>query len=132
MESDAMALRVLVVDDTEHVRSMLAEMLRLDGFEVVGEAADGLAAVELAEATSPDVIIMDLRMPRLDGIDATRRIREREPKQLVVLYTAYLDPEIEARARAAGVAACQAKVGGIADLERQLARIAVELTGTGG
>lgn len=127
-----MTVRVLVVDDTDHVRSMLVEMLRYDGFDVVGEAADGRAAVEAAVQTAPDVIVMDLRMPRLDGIDATRAIRAQRPDQLVVLYTAYLDAEIEARARDAGVTVCLEKVGGIPELERRLARLAHELTATGG
>lgn len=121
-------VRVLVADDTEHVRTMLAEMLRLDGFDVVGEAVDGADAVRLADETNPDVIVMDLKMPALDGLAATREIKRRRPGQSVVLYTAYLDQMIEDEARAAGVTLCLAKVDGLQTLERELARLTLHIS----
>ena len=66
--------RVLVVDDQDLVRTGLRMILELGGVEVVGEAADGAAAVEAAASLHPDVVLMDLRMPGMDGVEATRRI----------------------------------------------------------
>ena len=126
------AVRVLVVDDTEHVRRLVAEMLAVDGFDVVGTAADGAQAVELADATDPHVIVMDLRMPGMDGLQATRLVRERRPGQQVVLYTAYLDDAVRAEAAEAGVALCLGKVEGLPRLEHELSRLTLALTrGTG-
>jgi CheY-like chemotaxis protein len=122
-----MTVSVLVVDDTDHVRRMLVEMLKLDGFDVVGAAVDGADAVVLAAEVDPDVIIMDLRMPDLDGIEATRRIKATRPEQVVILYTAYLDRSIEDEARAAGVTICLGKIEGLQQLERELSRLTMEL-----
>ena len=122
------SVRVLVVDDTEHVRQFVAQMLELDGFEVVGTAADGDEAVRLAEQADPHVVVMDLRMPGVDGLEATRRIRAVRPTQQVVLYTAYVDAEIEREAREAGVALCLGKVEGLPRLERELSRLTLSLS----
>ena len=84
-------VKVLVVDDTDHVRNMLVDMLELDGFEVVGEAASGTDGVAAAIDTEPDVIVMDYKMPGMDGLTAARTIRESRPSQAIILYTAYLD-----------------------------------------
>ena len=74
-----MNLKVLVVDDTEHVRDMLVQMLELDGFEVVGEAASGEEAISLAQSSDPNVIVMDYVMPDLDGLSAARAIKQDRP-----------------------------------------------------
>ena len=118
-----MAIRVLVVDDTDHVREVVAAMLRLDGFDVVGTAADGDGAVALAETTDPHVVVMDLKMPGMDGLEATRRLCAARPGQRVVLYTAYLDAEIQRQASEAGAALCLEKVDGLPRLERELHRL---------
>jgi DNA-binding NarL/FixJ family response regulator len=87
-------IRVLVVDDHAVVREGLRTFLELqDGIEVVGEAADGEQAVERAVALTPDVILMDLVMPRLDGIGAMRQVRQRVPESRVIVLTSFLDDE---------------------------------------
>jgi DNA-binding NarL/FixJ family response regulator len=85
-------IRVLVVDDQTLVRAGVGLLLRTaGGFEVVGEAGDGHDAVRLAERLRPDVILMDLRMPRMDGIEATRRILDRQPSARVLVLTTFAD-----------------------------------------
>ena len=113
-------LRVLVVDDTDHVRTMLAEMLELDGFDVVGQASTGGEAITGALETDPEVIIMDYKMPGVDGLTAAKAICEARPHQAIILYTAYLDAQLEKEAREAGVALCVGKVEGLSQLERQI------------
>jgi CheY-like chemotaxis protein len=113
-------LKVLVVDDTEHVRDMLVQMLELDGFEVVGEAASGEEAISLAQSSDPNVIVMDYVMPDLDGLSAAKAIKEDRPTQPIILYTAYLDANVERQARDAGVALVVGKVEGLNQLERYI------------
>ena len=120
-------IRVMVVDDTAHVLRMLTAMLTLDGFEVVGEAASGAAAIESVVESDPDVVVMDYRMPFMDGLTAARRIREMRPGQIVVLYTAFVDIELEREATEAGVSLCVGKVEGIGSLEREISRLCAAL-----
>jgi NarL family two-component system response regulator LiaR len=85
---------VLIVDDHSVVREGLRTFLELqDGIEVAGEAADGEEAVRQAERLRPDVVLMDLVMPRLDGVAAMRELRERAPATRVVVLTSFLDDE---------------------------------------
>ena len=116
-------VRVMVVDDTDHVRNMLVDMLQLDGFDVVGQAASGEEAVALVDAAGPDVIVMDYKMPGMDGLSAARTIRTTRSTQAIILYTAYLDPTIEADAKEAGVALCIGKVEGLNQLERHITEL---------
>ena len=116
-------VRVMVVDDTDHVRGMLVDMLELDGFEVVGQASSGQEAIDLAMDTTADVIIMDYKMPGMDGLSAARSIREGKPDQAIILYTAYLDPKLEVQAREAGVAMTVGKVEGLNQLERHITEL---------
>lgn len=74
--------KVLVVDDTDHVRNMLVDMLELDGFTVVGQAASGADAVAMVDDANPDVIVMDYKMPGMDGLSAARAIRARRSSWL--------------------------------------------------
>ena len=122
-----MSVRVLVVDDTDHVRGMLAEMLELDGFEVVGQAASGLEAVGLANQIDPDVVVMDYKMPGMDGLEASKSIKANRPDQAIVLYTAYLDDSLEQQAKDAGVAMCVGKIEGLNQLERHITELTRDL-----
>jgi DNA-binding NarL/FixJ family response regulator len=88
------AIRVLVVDDHAVVREGLRTFLRLQhGIEVVGEAGDGVAAVEEARRLAPDVVLMDLVMPGVDGVEAMQRIRAERPKTRIVVLTSFGDEE---------------------------------------
>jgi DNA-binding NarL/FixJ family response regulator len=122
-----MSVRVFVVDDTAHVRKMLVQMLELSGFEVVGQAASGEEAVEAVEAVDPQVVVVDYKMPGLDGIATARRIKSYRPDQAIILYTAYLDGSLQDEAAEAGVSLCVGKVEGITTLERDIRRLAGEL-----
>ena len=122
-----MAIKVLVVDDTDHVRRMLCEMLELDGFDVVGDAPSGKRAIELASSAPPDVIVMDYKMPGIDGLEAARKIKETRPDQAIVLYSAYLDEHVEKEAKEAGIALCVGKVEGLNQLERHLTELCRDL-----
>jgi CheY-like chemotaxis protein len=97
--------RVLLVDDTAAVRVVLRGLLEDAGVEVVGEAADGLEGIARAEALRPDVVLMDWRMPRLDGVQATARIRLRLPEVQVVMFSLVEGEQAEAVARQAGASA---------------------------
>jgi two-component system, NarL family, response regulator LiaR len=88
------AIKVLIVDDHAVVREGLRTFLELqDGIQIVGEAVDGEHAIEQALALSPDVILMDLVMPRLDGVGAMRELRSRAPQARVIVLTSFLDDE---------------------------------------
>ncbi len=122
-----MTVRVFVVDDTAHVRKMLVQMLELSGFEVVGQAASGEEAVDSVAAVDPQVVVVDYKMPGLDGIATARRIKSHRPDQAIILYTAYLDPQLQDEAAEAGVSLCVGKVEGITTLERDIRRLAGDL-----
>jgi NarL family two-component system response regulator LiaR len=96
---------VLVVDDHAVVREGLRAFLELqDGIEVAGEAADGEEAIQAAERLNPDVVLMDLVMPRLDGVGAMRALRERVPAARVIVLTSFLDEDRLLPALRAGAA----------------------------
>ena len=107
--------RVLIAEDEALIRLDLAEMLREEGYDVVGEAGDGQEAVELAERLRPDLVIMDVKMPRRDGIDAAAEIAQKRIAPIVVL-TAFSQRELVERARDAGAMAYLVKPFSITDL----------------
>ena len=102
--SETLRRRVLVAEDEALIRLDLVEMLREVGYEVVGEAADGQEAVELTRALRPDIVIMDVKMPRRDGIDAAGEIATQRLAPVVIL-TAFGQRELVERARDAGAMA---------------------------
>jgi CheY-like chemotaxis protein len=116
-------IKVMVVDDTDHVRRMLRNMLELDGFEVVAEAASGVAAVEAVDTADPDVVVIDYKMPEVDGLATAARLRERRPDQVLILYTAFVDADLEERAREVGVSVVLGKIEGLESLEREITRL---------
>ena len=112
-------LRVLVVDDDPFTRHLLqAELVRM-GHQVVGQAADGQQGVTLAQALHPDVILMDIMMPVLDGLEATRQVQEQCPSP-VVLLTAHETPDLVRQGAAAGAAAYLVKAPVVGELARAL------------
>jgi CheY-like chemotaxis protein len=112
---------ILVVDDEADIRFVVRGMIeRMDGDPVtVHEASSGEEAIERRRTLRPDVIVLDVRMPGLPGLETAERILAEQPGQLILLFTAYLDVEVERAAKAAGVAACLSK--------SQLFRLPVEL-----
>jgi two-component system, response regulator PdtaR len=109
------ARRVLVAEDESLIRLDLAEMLAEEGYEVVGEAADGATAVRLAEELRPDLVVMDVKMPVLDGISAAERIVAQRIAPVLIL-TAFSQRDLVERARSAGAMAYVVKPFVKADL----------------
>ncbi|WP_166972028.1 ANTAR domain-containing response regulator [Brevibacterium atlanticum] len=107
--------RVVVAEDEAVIRLDIVEMLREVGYDVVGEAADGESAIRLAEELRPDLVVMDIKMPILDGISAAERIA-RARIAPVVLLTAFSQKELVERARDAGAMAYVVKPFTSADL----------------
>jgi DNA-binding NarL/FixJ family response regulator len=120
-----MTIKVLLAEDHTIVREGLRSLLsQEDDLVVVGEAADGREAVRLAEQLSPDVVIMDLAMPGLNGVDATRQILRRRPRTRVVVLSMHRGEEHVRPAIRAGVSGYLLKGSGIADLVRATRAVA--------
>jgi DNA-binding NarL/FixJ family response regulator len=117
-------IRIVIADDDELFREALAMFLaELHGVRVVGVAADGREAVELARATRPDVVVLDLEMPVLDGFAAARRLRDDPEPPRIVICTGTARADLEREAEAAGAASVVRK-GRIEDFTRAL-RVAI-------
>ena len=118
-------IRVMLVDDHPVVKMGLKGMLEQSGdFAVVGEASDGVEAVEAAERLKPDVIVMDVMMPELDGIEACRTIMEKLPETQVLMLTASLEKDAVIEAVAAGATGFLQKYSGGEALEATVRAIA--------
>jgi DNA-binding NarL/FixJ family response regulator len=118
-------IRVLAADDQRVVREGLAMLLGLlPDVEVVGTAADGEQALALADELRPDVILMDLRMPRVDGVEATRRLRASHPEIKVVVLTTYADDRSVMEALRAGALGYLTKDAGADEIRQALRRVA--------
>ena len=117
-------IRVLIADDQRVVREGLALVLGLlRDVEVVGAASDGAEAVALAEELRPDIVLMDLRMPRCDGVEATRRLRERQPDSKVIVLTTYSDDRSVLEALRAGARGYLTKDAGGAEIREALGKV---------
>jgi CheY-like chemotaxis protein len=112
-------IRVLVVDDDPLMRDLICHMVDVLGFEVVGTAGDGEEAIECSRQLQPDVILMDIMMPRLNGIDATRAIMAERPTA-IIFVSGFLQDEIRERAIAAGAASLVQKPFTLGDLQLAL------------
>ena len=99
-----MTIRIITVDDHPIVRSGLASLFEGTDIEIVGEASDGVQGIEAANRHKPDVVLLDIRMPEKDGIEALQTIREALPKTPVVMLSTYDNPTYVARAVALGAA----------------------------
>jgi DNA-binding NarL/FixJ family response regulator len=118
-------IRVLVVDDQDLVRAGLCGILRTEfGFDVVGECAHGGEAIAAAEALAPDVVLMDVRMPLVDGVQATRELRRREGSPPVLALTTFDDDEVLAGVLRAGAAGFVLKGVPAEDLHRAVRVVA--------
>ena len=107
--------RVVIAEDEALIRMDLAEMLAEEGYEVVGQAGDGEQAISLAEELTPDLVILDVKMPKLDGISAAQRIAEQRIAPVVML-TAFSQRDLVERARDAGAMAYLVKPFSRSDL----------------
>ncbi|HEY3276807.1 MAG TPA: response regulator [Syntrophorhabdaceae bacterium] len=97
-----MSFRILIADDEPLIRIDLRELLEGIGHEVIAEAVDGREALELIKVKNPDVVVLDIKMPRLNGIDVARKVADRYP---VIILTAYSERHLVEQARDAGVMA---------------------------
>ena len=97
-----MTIRLMLADDHRMLREGLRRSMTDQGFDIVGEARDGDEAIQLADELLPDVILMDVTMPEVDGVEATRQIRQAHPEIRVVMLTMHADQEVLAAAIRAG------------------------------
>ena len=124
-----MTIRVLIADDQPVVRDGLAMLLDLlDDVEIVATAADGVEAVERARAERPDIVLMDLRMPRLEGAEATRQILESLPETRVLVLTTYADDEFLFPALQAGARGYLTKDATAEEIEQAIRALAAGQT----
>jgi len=114
---------VLVVDDHRTFAELLAGALESAGMRTLGTAHSANQAVSMAEELQPDIVVMDIEMPRQDGLAATRRIREVAPRTVVAVVTAHSDPEWVVRAAQAGASAFIPKGGSLSEMIDVLTRV---------
>jgi two-component system, chemotaxis family, chemotaxis protein CheY len=114
-----MASSVLIVDDSPLVRQSLMRLFADGGFEVCGEAESGPAAIEKAQKLNPSLIVMDLSMPEMNGIEAARCLRQILPRVVIILLSDYGGMFPEQETRAAGIAAIVSKVECLSVLLRE-------------
>ncbi|MGY1638129.1 response regulator [Geodermatophilus sp. SYSU D00742] len=115
--------RVLVVDDHRTFAELLSGALQTAGMDVLGTAHSAAQAVTMAQDLQPDVVVMDIEMPRQDGLSATRRLREVAPGAVVAVVTAHRDPEWVVRATQAGASAFIPKDGSLTEMIDVLSRV---------
>jgi DNA-binding NarL/FixJ family response regulator len=118
--SSSKSPRVLLVDDHPETRALVRQMLAADGLDVVGEVGDGKAALAFVADTDVDIVIMDVRMPIMGGIEATRAIKTTNPEVQVIIFSIVDTDEEEAAALAAGAYAYLVKGASFVSLPAQL------------
>ncbi len=104
-----MSHTILIVDDSLFIREALCKFFEQDDFDVCGEAENGKEAIEKAQELHPDLILLDLSMPVMNGLEATRVLKRMMPEVPVIMYSAYADSSTEKAARSAGVCALVSK-----------------------
>jgi DNA-binding NarL/FixJ family response regulator len=118
---NADAIKILLVDDQPSVLTGLKMLFDLESdLQVVGTAKDGPSALRMFEETTPDLIVMDLELPGMDGIGTTEKIRELDPKMKVIILSIHFDPASQARAREAGAVAYVEKRDGAVRLIKEI------------
>lgn len=115
-------LRVLIVDDHPGIVKALSRLLSWD-YDVVGSVADGSGLLETVQQLQPDVIVLDLNLPKVDGLEACRRVRKASPQTKVIVFTGVDDPNVRRRAFEAGAAAFVDKLGIDGDLLSAIQRL---------
>lgn len=114
-------IRVVIADDHPHVRSALRHVLEMEAdFDVVGEAGDGVRAIREVVRTGADLVVLDYRMPKLDGVQVARELGRVAPRTAMVMLTSEEDPRVQAEAESAGVDRYLLKSGRADDLLRTL------------
>lgn len=109
-------IKIVIAEDNALLRGVLRDALEEAGMQVVGEAGDGAEALTMAEGNRPDVVVMDMRMPNVDGIEATQRIASASWAMPVVVLSAYDEPQMIEAALAAGASNCLKKGVGLDEL----------------
>lgn len=123
LHHSVMTQRVLVVDDDADIRSLLQMTLGFDGFEVVGHATNGLEAIEQATALRPDLIVLDLTMPIMGGLEALPLLRTGSPNSRVVILSALSSSQMKEQTTAAGASAYVEKPEAITRLAQTLRQV---------
>jgi len=117
--------RVLLADDYPGMVTAVARLLSLD-CEVVGTVADASALLESAQRLQPDLIVLDLNLPDLSGLEVSRQITQTHPQTKIIVFTAVTDPEVRQRSLAVGASAFVSKLGPVTDLLAAIKRLSVE------
>jgi DNA-binding NarL/FixJ family response regulator len=117
--------RVLLADDYPGMVTAVSRLLSLD-CEVVGTVADASALMESVQRLQPDLVVLDLNLPDLSGLEACRQITQAYPQTKVIVYTAVTDPEVRQRSLAVGASAFVSKLGPVTDLLSAIKRLSVE------
>ena len=127
-----MPIRILLADDAEEMRGLVALSLRLNGaFDVVGEAGNGRQAVSLAATLRPDLVLLDLSMPEMDGLEALPRILAASPETVVVVFSGFDEQQLGRDARQLGAAAYVEKGVPLDELAGRLIAVHTEHSNAG-